>query len=142
MSLYNYCRKPVIKIAPNSNILTACQLMEQNNVGCLIAEEAGKLRGIVTDRDIALRVTGAQRDPERTMVSEIMTADPIRISVDKELHHLTTLMHTYHVRRVPIVNGFETTVGIVTVDDLIAQLGGEMAEIGKAIGEELPPNGA
>jgi CBS domain-containing protein len=142
MSLQNYCRKPVIKISPETNITEACQLMEQNNIGCLVVERAGKLSGIVTDRDIALRVTGAKRDPDQTKVKDIMTPDPIRISVDKELHHLTAMMHAYHVRRVPIVNGFDTTLGIVTLDDLIAQLGDDMSEIGKAISEEFPQGNA
>jgi len=138
MSLQNYCRKPVVRISPETNITEACQLMEQNNIGCLIAEREGKLCGIVTDRDIALRVTGTKRDPDKTNVKDIMTPDPLRISVDKDLHHLTALMHAYHVRRVPIVNGFDTTLGIVTLDDLIAQLGENMSEIGKAISEEFP----
>jgi CBS domain-containing protein len=126
-----------VRISPETNITEACQLLEQNNIGCLIAEREGKPCGIVTDRDIALRVTGAKRDPDKTKVKEIMTPDPIRISVDKDMHHLTALMHAYHVRRVPIVNGFDTTLGIVTLDDLIAQLGEEMSEIGKAIAEEV-----
>ena len=142
MSLQEYCRKPLVKIAPETKIVEACQLMEQNNVGCLVAEREGKLCGIVTDRDIALRVTGARRDPETTTVKDIMTPDPIRISVDKDLHHLTALMHAYHVRRVPIINGFDTAVGVVTLDDLIAQLGDEMAELGKAISEEFPQGNA
>lgn len=142
MSLQIYCRKPVIKVAPDTNITEACHLMEQNNVGSLVAEENGKLCGIVTDRDITLRVAGAKRDPDKTAVKDIMTPDPIRISVDKDLHHLTTLMHAYHVRRVPIVNGFDTTLGIVTLDDLIAQLGDEMADIGKVISEEFPRGSA
>jgi len=142
MSLQNYCRKPVTRVAPDTNITEACQLMEQNNIGCLIAERQGKLCGIVTDRDIALRVAGAKRDPDKTLVKDIMTPDPIRISVDKDLHHLTAMMHAYHVRRVPIVNGFDTTLGIVTLDDLIAQLGDEMSETGKAISEEFPQGNA
>jgi len=142
MSLQTYCRKPVVRISPETNITEACQLMEQNNIGCLIAERDGKLCGIVTDRDIALRVVGAKRDPDKTMVKDIMTPDPIRISVDKDLRQLTAMMHAYHVRRVPIVNGFDTTLGIVTLDDLIAQLGDEMSEIGKAISEEFPQGNA
>jgi CBS domain-containing protein len=131
-----------VRISPETNITEACQLMEQNNIGCLIAERDGKLCGIVTDRDIALRVVGAKRDPDKTMVKDIMTPDPIRISVDKDLRQLTAMMHAYHVRRVPIVNGFDTTLGIVTLDDLIAQLGDEMSEIGKAISEEFPQGNA
>ena len=142
MSLQNYCRKPVIRVAPDTNITEACQLMEQNNIGCLIAEREGRLCGIVTDRDIALRVAGAKRDPDKTMVKDIMTPDPIRISVDKDLRQLTATMHAYHVRRVPIVDGFDTTLGIVTLDDLIAQMGDELSEIGKAISEEFPQGNA
>jgi CBS domain-containing protein len=142
MSLEKFCRKPLIKISPDTDITEACHLMEQNNVGSLVAEKDGKLCGIVTDRDIALRVTGARKDPQTTRVKDIMTPDPIRISVDKDIHHLTSLMHAYHVRRVPIVNGFDTTLGIVTLDDLIAELGDEMSEIGKAISEEFPRGNA
>lgn len=142
MSLEPYCRKPLIKISPDADITEACHVMEQNNVGSLVVEKDGKLCGIVTDRDIALRVTGARRDPLSTLVKDIMTPDPIRISVDKDLHHLTSLMHAYHVRRVPIVDGYDTALGIVTLDDLITQLGDEMSEIGKAISEEFPRGNA
>jgi CBS domain-containing protein len=142
MSLENFCRKPLIKVSPETNVAEACRLMEQNNVGSLVAEKDGKLCGIITDRDIALRVVGALKDPQATLVKEVMTPDPIRISVDKTLRHLTSLMHAYHVRRVPVVSGFDTTVGIVTLDDLIAELGDEMSDIGKAIAEEFPRGNA
>lgn len=142
MSLENFCRKPLIKVSPETNVAEACRLMEQNNVGSLVAEKDGKLCGIITDRDIALRVAGALKDPQATLVKEVMSPDPIRISVDKTLRHLTSLMHAYHVRRVPVVNGFDTTVGIVTLDDLIAELGDEMSDIGKAIAEEFPRGNA
>jgi len=136
MSLQEFCRKPVIKISSDANITEACRLMERCNVGCLLAETNGRLCGLLTDRDIALRVAGPARDPWKTTVAEIMTPDPIRISVDKDLHHLTSLMHAYHVRRVPIVDGFDAVVGIVTMDDLIAILGDELSDIGKLIAEQ------
>ena len=142
MSLIDFCQKRVVKISPDSIVADACRLMEQHNVGCLVAEQDGKLRGIVTDRDIALKVAGAQRDPGTTRINDIMTRDPVRISVNSDLHHLTALMHAYHVRRVPIVDGSDTTLGIVTMDDLIALLSDEMSEIGKAISEEFPRGSA
>lgn len=138
MALRNFCHKPVIKITPEKNILAACQLLKEYNVGCLIVESDGKLCGILTDRDIAIKVTGAQREPQHTTVAEVMTRDPVRVSVDKDLHHLTSLMHAYHVRRVPIVDGFDTTLGIVTLDDLIALFSDEMSELGKTVAEEFP----
>ena len=135
MSLENFCHKPVIKISSENNVAQACRMMEQNNIGCLIAEDNGKLCGIVTDRDIALKVAGALRDPEKTWVKDIMMSDPIRISVDKDLRYLTSLMHAFHVRRVPVVDGHDTIVGIITLDDIIALIGNEMSEIGQAISE-------
>jgi Mg/Co/Ni transporter MgtE len=92
--------------------------------------------------DIALRVTGVRKDPKYTLVKDIMTPDPIRISLDKDLPQLAALMHAYHVRRVPIVNGFDTTLGIVTLDEVVAQLGDQMSDIGKTISEEFPRGSA
>ena len=135
MTLENFCRKPVVKILPERNVAEACRVMEEYNIGCLIVEDDGKLCGIVTDQDIALKVAGAMRDPQQTAVREIMTTNPIRISVDKDLRHLTSLMHAFHVRRVPIVNGHDTIVGIITLDDIIALIASEMSEIGKAISD-------
>jgi CBS domain-containing protein len=105
-------------------------------------EDNGKLCGILTDRDIVLKVTGEQREPRTTKVAEVMTRDPVRISVNKDLRHLTSLMHAFHVRRVPVVDGYDTTLGIITLDDLIALLADEMSEIGKAISEEFPRGNA
>jgi CBS domain-containing protein len=135
MSLENFCRKPVVKILPEQNVADACRVMEENNIGSLVVEHDGKLCGIITDRDIALKVAGASRDPQKTAVKEVMTGDPIRVSVDKDLRHLTSLMHAFHVRRVPIVNGHDTVVGIITLDDVVALLANEMSEIGKAISD-------
>jgi CBS domain-containing protein len=137
MSLETFCRKPLVKVEPDTSITEACELMAQNNIGCLVVEQNEKLCGILTDRDIALRVAGTGKDSQTTRVKEIMTPDPIRISADKDLTQLTALMHAYHVRRVPIINGFDTTLGIVTLDDLVAQLGAEMWQIGRAISEEF-----
>ena len=57
--------------------------------------------GILTDRDIAMKVAGEERDPLTTMVEEVMTRDPVRISVDREVRDVMSLMHTHHVRRIP-----------------------------------------
>ena len=135
MSLREFCTRPVVNVSPKSTISDACRLLEEYNIGCLVAQEDGKISGILTDRDIALKVAGQRKDPERTKVGEIMSLDPVRISVDKNIHDLTTLMHAHHIRRVPIVDGGDKVMGIVTLDDLIALFGDEMWEIGKAVSE-------
>jgi CBS domain-containing protein len=112
--------------------------MERNNVGCMVVQEEGEVCGILTDRDIALKVAGESRDARQTKVGQVMTPDPICISVDSSLHDLTRLMHTHHVRRVPIVNGANTVLGIVTLDDLISMLSNDMFEIGRTVSETVP----
>ena len=68
-----------------------------------------------------------------------MTPDPIRISADKEIHHLTSLMRAYHVRRVPIVKASIRSSASSALDDLIAEFGSEMSAIGQSDRRGIPP---
>src|SRR5215813_3269544 len=125
MSLQKFCERPLVTISPEQNIVEACQALREKNIGCLVAVEDGKLRGILTDRDIALKVVGEKKDPQKTKVRDVMTANPAHIGVQRTLHDLTSLMHAQHVRRVPIVDG-DKVVGLITLDDLLILLGQEM----------------
>jgi len=62
-----------------------------------------------------------------------MTTNPTHVTVDKSLYDLTSLMHTQHVRRVPIVDKDNTILGLVTLDDLLILLSDEMADLGEGI---------
>ena len=137
MSLQRFCKRPLVTIAPEKTILEACQLLKEHNVGCLLVEEHGELCGMLTDRDIALRVTGQGRDPQLTLVGAVMTANPVRILVGSTLHELTMVMHRQHVRRVPIIDESRRPVGIVTLDDLLVLLGDEMSDLAKMVSEEF-----
>jgi CBS domain-containing protein len=137
MSLQKFCERPVVTVAPGQSIVDACQLLQEKNVGCLLVTEGDKLNGILTDRDIALKVTGEKKDPQQTKVSDVMTSNPSRIAVNKSLHDLTSLMHTHRVRRVPIVDSDNRVKGLVTLDDLIMLLGQEMADIGQGVSGAL-----
>jgi CBS domain-containing protein len=127
----------VVTISPERTIAEACWLIKDKNIGCLVVESHGKICGILTDRDIVLKVTGEDKEPMTTMVEEVMTRDPVRISVNRSVRELVSLMHTRHVRRVPIVDGSDTVLGMVTMDDLIALFGDELSELGKAISERF-----
>jgi CBS domain-containing protein len=138
MSLREFCQRNVVSISPESNIIEACRLMKTNNIGCLVVQERGKMCGILTDRDIALKVTGENKDPQKTSARQIMSHSPVRIPVEQSLQQLTNLMRVHRVRRVPIVDGMDEVLGIVTMDDIIALLSGEMADLGNAVCEPSP----
>jgi CBS domain-containing protein len=135
MALQRFCKRPTVTITPEETVREACQLLEERNVGCLIVEQHDKLCGILTDRDIALRVVGQGKDPQLTHVGKVMTANPVRIPVDSTLHELTMLMHSQHVRRVPIIDTSGRAIGIVTLDDLLVLLSDEMSDLGRAVSE-------
>lgn len=137
MSLQKFCERPVVTVAPGQSVEAACQLLQEKNVGCLLVTEGDKLSGILTDRDIALKVVGGKKDPQKTTVSDVMTPNPSRIAVTKSLHDLTSLMHTHRVRRVPIVDNDNKVKGMVTLDDLVMLLGQEMADIGQGVSGAL-----
>ena len=80
-----------------------------------------------------LKVTGEDKDPLTTMVEEVMTRDPERISVNCTVRDVISLMHSKHVRRVPIVDASDTVLGIITMDDLIGLFGDEMSELGETV---------
>ena len=71
--------------------------MTDKNIGCLVAENHGKVCEILPDRD---RAEGDREDKEplATMVEEVMTRDPVRISVSRNIRDLVSLMHSQHLR--------------------------------------------
>jgi CBS domain-containing protein len=141
MSLHKFCQRPVVTISPEDNVLAACKLLRNESIGCVVAVENGKPCGILTDRDIALNVAGNNKDPERIKVRDMMTPKPVSIPVNRTLSDLTTVMHTYHVRRVPIVDEHDKVVGLVTLDDLLVLLSNEMGDMRESISGALfrPP---
>jgi len=135
MSLQRFCERPIVTIPPQTTILDACQLLEEHKIGCLLVEEQGTLCGILTDRDIALRVTSRGRDPQEHTERDVMSPTPVRIHVDSTLHELTMLMHRQHVRRMAIIDATGKAIGIVTLDDLLMLLGDEMSDMAKTVAE-------
>ena len=137
MSLQRFCRRAVITLSPTHTIADACNVLQEQNIGCIVVEDGGKLCGILTDRDIALQVGRHEYDPRQTAVKEIMTTHPTSIPVDRTLHDLTALMHREHVRRVPIVDEEQHTIGLVTLDDLLMLLSEEFSDMSQGISAAL-----
>lgn len=99
----------------------AATLMKQHNVGILpVVEESGKLVGVITDRDLCLKITADGRDPAHTPVHECMTPKPISCSRNDTSRSVLALMAKNQVRRIPVIDDQKRLVGIVAIPDLIA----------------------
>ena len=94
----------------------AAALMRQLDVGVIPVAQDGKLVGLVTDRDLALRVMAERKDPNSVMLGEIATKSPVTISPDAKLAEALELMSEHKVRRLPVMKG-EELVGILSLGD-------------------------
>jgi CBS domain-containing protein len=106
---------------PNATVADAAKLMAQEDVGPIPIVEDGRLVGIVTDRDIVVRVVAEGRDPNATTVKEIASTDLVTVSPGDDLDEVLNLLAERQVRRLPVVEG-DRLVGIVAQAD-VARLG-------------------
>jgi CBS domain-containing protein len=106
---------------PNAPVAEAAKMMAQEDVGPVPIIEDGRLVGIVTDRDIVVRVVAEGRDPNATTVNEIASTNLVTVSPDDDLDEALKMLAENQVRRLPVVEG-ERLVGIVAQAD-IARLG-------------------
>jgi CBS domain-containing protein len=115
---------PVCCLA-NDPVEGIAQWMRTENIGSVPVVEnyqTRKLIGIVTDRDLALRVIGARRDPRETQVGDVMTPNPVTCRTTDELDVAMDAMAQHQVRRLPTVDGNGQLVGIISQADLATRL--------------------
>ncbi len=108
--------REVVAIAAKQSVLDAAKLMVSKHVGSLLIIDGQKLEGIVTERDILTRVVAQGRDPTTLTVGEVMTRDPIVMSLDRPFSHALTAMADGKFRHLPVVDGHKV-VGVVSIRD-------------------------
>jgi CBS domain-containing protein len=92
--------------------------MRDEDVGLIPVVEGERLVGTVTDRDIALRVVAEGKTAESTTVGEIASREIVTIDPQQDLDEALRLMARHQVRRLPVVEGDGTLVGIVAQADV------------------------
>jgi CBS domain-containing protein len=103
-------------------VVEAARLMGSEDVGALPVVDGERLVGMVTDRDIALRVVAEGSDPRSTTVGEIQSGDPVSVEPDQELDRALQEMAQNQVRRLPVVEG-DRLVGVVAQADVAREVG-------------------
>lgn len=118
MTLARYRWDRVVVQSPTRSAYDAARAMEANRVGAVVVQDSGRVVGIVTDRDLALRVIGYQLDPTETRLRDVMTPNPVTLTIHDSEQQALTLMRARQVRRIPILEG-ERVVGVITLDALL-----------------------
>ncbi len=139
MSLGHICRRDVVTVDPGTTVSEVTRIMEDKNLGSVIVTGGDDRFGIVTDRDIALRVVNRCLDPSRTTVEEVMTQNPVlTLREDMGLFEALEQIRKSAVRRFPVVDVDGRLTGIITLDDIIRLLGKEIADVASVIENEGP----
>jgi CBS domain-containing protein len=105
-------------VATGATVAEAAKKMREVDAGAMvIVDDKGKVSGIVTDRDIAVRAVAEGKDPTATKVEEVASKDLITLSPTDTVEHAVRLMRDRAVRRLPVVEGGKP-LGIVSIGDL------------------------
>jgi CBS domain-containing protein len=113
------------------------RLMGREHVGCVVLVDDNHPVGIVTDRDIVLKVVAAERDPGKIEARDIMTRDLVTVNIDADPLDATRIMRDRGLRRLPVVDAQGALLGILTFDDLFLLLASEMWNLSGAVEKEV-----
>lgn len=100
-------------------VASAARMMRDNDIGDVIVlgDTDGRVSGIVTDRDLVVRVMAEERNPEQTTIGAICTGELIAIAPDDSVDTAVALMRERAIRRLPVCEGGKV-VGVVSIGDL------------------------
>ena len=108
----------VFTISPESNVFEALQLMADKNIGALVVQEEGRLKGIFSERDYARKIVLLNRNSTDTLVQEIMTTNVITVTPNETVDNCMALMSDKKFRHLPVVDGGEI-VGLISISDIV-----------------------
>jgi len=114
-------------------------VMVEEGVGSVVIEDDDEPVGIVTDRDLVEEVLEPRLDPTEVSAEEVMTETPATVRTTDGIFELTGRMQEHAVRRMPVVDDAGTLAGIVTLDDLMVLLAGELDNLAGVVEAESPP---
>lgn len=127
-------RSPVT-VAPETTVTAAAELMAAEGVGSLIVSDHDRLVGIVTDRDLVVRVL-ARGYPPDARVDSVMSMNVVAIDADADVREAMAAFGHHAVRRLPVVHGAEI-MGLLSLDELVAVMVGQLGDVTHGLRAQL-----
>ena len=138
MAVRDLCRREVDTARYDESALDAARRMRDKQVGTLVVVDGERPVGILTDRDLTVRILAAGLDPNKTRVSEVMTPSPTTVTEETEIAAAVGHMRAGRFRRLPVVGPDGHLRGIIALDDVIGVVATELAEVGPLLLREAP----
>jgi CBS domain-containing protein len=120
-------------IDADKSVAYAAKMMRDEDVGLAPIVEGDKLIGMLTDRDIAIRVVADGRDPDQVTVGEVASKQVVTIDPQQELDEALRIMAKHQVRRLPVVEEDGRLVGVVAQADVARE--GDDKQTGELVQE-------
>lgn len=132
MKLKDIMTTDVLFVASDTPIKDAARKMEQHDIGAIPVCDGQKVLGMVTDRDIAIKVVGRGISPEECTVADVMTSPIVWCYEDLDVEEAARLMETRQIRRIIVVDRNKRLAGVVALGDVATraneQIAGEALE--------------
>lgn len=118
--------KDLVYSHPTDTVDDVAKLMKKEDIGPVLIVEKGdqgkRLVGIVTDRDLAIKVVGEGRDPKKTKVKDVMTTKVVTCRADDDVQNAMNAMAQHQLRRIPVVDEYGALVGIISQADVATRV--------------------
>lgn len=139
MTVGKICSRSVDWAGPDESVQVVAGRMHSRKVGTLVILDAAQHPiGLVTDRDLTVRVLAEGRDAGTTPVRDVMTASIKTVREDCPIESALEVMRRGPFRRIPVVNEQNQLIGILSVDDILDLLSEEFRSIGRLLNAEGP----
>jgi len=111
----------VYSVSPETSVLDALRLMADKNTGAVMVMEAGKVAGILSERDCVRRVELHGRTARETLVRDIMTSKVLYVQTGQTLEECVAIMIDKNIRHMPVFEG-EELVGLISARDALKEM--------------------
>ena len=137
MKLSQICSHPALTVSASSPVSEVADLMARHRVGAIVVTSTPSVRpvaiGIVTDRDIVRAQLTRAADFSTIRTADVMTPDPLEICETQPIDEVIRRMHQHGVRRAVVISANGELRGVVSADDLIAELTMELVGLARVV---------
>jgi CBS domain-containing protein len=137
MSIDRIMQRPVVTLPPEATCAEAAALMRDENIGAVVIAESGRPLGMVTDRDLVIRVIADGMEAGKTQLQEVMSGEPIFLGGERSIEQVIAAMGSLTIRRVPVVDEAGRLCGLVSMDDMLILLADQLGDLARVIRQEI-----
>ena len=139
MLVKDICQRDVDTATERENVWVAAERMHQRTVGTLvIVDQKRRPVGMLTDRDLVVKVLVTGKRPNTTLVAAVMSSPIETVSVEASLEDALVKMSRCEIRRLPVVDHGGQLAGIISLDDIINRLTEDLTQVRHVITRQSP----